>query len=783
MRNAGRLVAPAVVGWIVVGILIGIPAALFPSTVVLWLVAAMGIGAAVLHPRFRSVLAIVSVTVAVSALLVTSAAVVNAAQSPPALVEAASHHRFVTLTAVLDVDTHASAVSSAQSRAQSSPTAVTITRVSVGSESVDGVSIPALVFGFVPRAGIGASITVSGTMTAAEAGDRTRFLVFARGSAQLTASPPWFLDWANELRLNFQDAASQLPGDGGALLPGLSIGDTSAVSDSLDTAMKVTSLSHLTAVSGANCAVVVGLVMLLLGWFGASRRVRVYVALAVLVGFVILVTPSASVLRAAVMAALVLGSLATGRPTRGLAILSVAVIVLVVSDPWLSRDYGFILSVLATAGLLVLAGPVAKALSAWLPMPIAAVVSIPLAAQLACQPVLILLNPAIPLYGVLANLLAEPAAPLATVLGLIGCAFLPILEPLGKVCTYLAWVPSAWIAAVARFFADAPGSQAPWLTGAIGVASVVIVTGLALAALLRPRSRSRRLIAASLAVGLVCYASSVVGAAFGRDAALPPNWQIAACDIGQGDAVLVRSQGAVALIDTGPRPERLARCLDDLGIGHIDLLVLTHYDLDHVGGTSAVFGRVTHAIVGPVSDPSDTALREALVGAGASVEQVSRGRSGMLGELRWEVLWPPARLGTIEPGNPASVTVRFDGVGACSDGCLSSLFLGDLGEEAQSRMLGVAHPAEVDVVKVAHHGSADQYERLYQQLRAKVGVIGVGADNNYGHPTDALLGMLTRAGTLITRTDLEGMILLSPDANGGVQVWTERAPDRDVGAH
>jgi competence protein ComEC len=143
--------------------------------------------------------------------------------------------------------------------------------------------------------------------------------------------------------------------------------------------------------------------------------------------------------------------------------------------------------------------------------------------------------------------------------------------------------------------------------------------------------------------------------------------------------------------------------------------------------------------------------------------------------LRWSILWPPSRLVGIEPGNPASVTVEFDPIGPCENGCLSSIFLGDLGERAQQMLLS-ANPLEpVDVVKVAHHGSADQSETLYQRLRAVVGVIGVGADNGYGHPTERLLDILQRAGTIAERTDRSGMILLAPgDSPHAIRVWTER---------
>jgi competence protein ComEC len=770
-----RLALPAVSGAVVVGILIGFPELLNSVAIGGWVSVAVVISAALLVPRWKGALATAAVTATVTAALLTSAALHTTARSPSLLVDAAQAGRFVTVTAVLDAEV--------ESKEPSSRTPMTITDVTVGRSTMNNLAIPAIVFGTVPTDGIGARISVAGTIAPTTAGDRAAYLIFARGSARTLESPPWFLDWSNELRAQFRSASAELPGDGGALLPGLAIGDTRAVSHALDDAMKATALSHLTAVSGANCAVVVGLIMLLGAAFGTSRAIRIAVSLVVLAGFVVLVTPDASVLRAAVMAALVLFALASGRPSRGLPVLSLAVIVLLTIDPWLSRDYGFILSVLATAGLLVLAGPLARVLSRWLPTPLAVLISIPLAAQLACQPVLILLNPAVPVYGVIANLLAEPAAPVATVLGLLGCVSLGVVPAVGHTVLAIAWLPSAWIAAIARFFAAAPGAQAPWIPGGVGAAVIAMFTALVLLALFGRRSRATTTISGVLLLSVVCYGGVLVGAELGRAGSLPPSWQIAACDIGQGDAVLVRSRGQVALIDTGPQPEALSECLDHLGVERIQLLILSHYDLDHVGGTSAVLGRVDHALVGPVSDDGDVGLRTSLQAAGASVSEVSRGAHGTLGDLSWEVLWPPTRLGTVETGNAASVTVRFDEAGQCQDGCLSALFLGDLGEQPQSRLLGTVHPAPVDVVKVAHHGSADQSQRLYEQLRARVGIISAGLNNTYGHPTDRLLHILSSVGTGITRTDLEGMILVSPTTDGGLMVWTEHSPDRDVGTH
>ena len=741
-----RLAIPAAVAWIAAAVVIGIDPIV--PTIALWAVA--GIATAIMLAR-RS-LAVVALALAAAAFCSTSVVVQSTSRQPDQLVTAAETGRQIDALATL----------TGRPSERSYP-------VTLDVVNGTAVHVPVVVFGPATDAGIGTTVRITGTLTATDPGDDAAFLVFAERPPVVESPPPWYLDWANGLRARFLAQARGLPGDGGDLLAGLAIGDTTDVGGTLDQAMKSSSLSHLTAVSGANCAIVIGLVMVAGAAVGIPRWARVAASLAVLVGFVVLVTPEPSVLRAAVMASLVLATLARGRPVRGIPVLALATIVLLAFDPWLARSYGFVLSVLATAGLLLLAGPLARVLERWLPRWLAIVIAVPFAAQLACQPVIILLSATLPTYGVVANVLAAPAAPIATVVGLAACVLLVLIPPLGALLCQLAWLPSAWIAAVAQFFASAPAAQLPWPPGAVGALLLAVGTVLAVFAVL-----GRRWAVVALAVAGAVYLGLAGG---GRIAQVTgrPDWQIAACDIGQGDAVFVRSRGELALVDTGPDPALMRRCMTELGIGRVDLLVLTHYDLDHVGGAGALVGKVDRVFVGPSSDPEDDRLRADLVAGGAHVEQVSRGPTGLLGDLRWEVLWPPSRLGSIEPGNPASVTLEFQPVGECASGCLSSIFLGDLGEDAQNRLLAAGPVGTVDVVKVAHHGSRDQSERLYERLHATVGVIGVGADNGYGHPTDDLLQILARAGTIPERTDLSGLILLAPGAEPGtVRVWSER---------
>ena len=484
-----------------------------------------------------------------------------------------------------------------------------------------------------------------------------------------------------------------------------------------------------------------------------------------------LVTPEPSVVRAAVMASVVLLARLGRRSGAAVPALLASVVLLMLVDPAIAGRLGFVLSVLATGGLLLAAEPIADRLGDVLPRPLALVVAVPLAAQLACQPAVLLIDPSIPVYGVLANLLAEPAAPVATGLGLIGCLLAPwwpggadvassrgragLVDRLDRARRRHLAVAADRLAARARRDAGAHGPDRARPAASPLASPRAGATG-----------RGDVLVGALVVGGVSSVATPLL-----RSGAVPSDWRVAMCDIGQGDAVLVRGDAGVVLVDTGPLPERLDACLDLLGVDRLALLLLTHYDLDHVGGLAAVVGRVDEALVGPVADKGDTRDRADLVSGGAAVREAARGDSGSVGSLRWRVVWP--ERGTTLRGNEASVTLRIDIAADETGGPLSLAMLGDLGAEEQGRLARL-DPGRVDVVKVAHHGSADQSPALYDALGARIGLVSVGADNTYGHPTPSLLALLAERGTRALRTDLEGTVLLSSRPEG-VVVWTSGA--------
>jgi competence protein ComEC len=330
------------------------------------------------------------------------------------------------------------------------------------------------------------------------------------------APPSRLLRAAERLRAGLVRSAADVPGDAGRLLPAMAVGDTRAVGD-LDEAMRASGLAHLTAVSGAHFSLLGGVVLASAGWLRVPRRWRGLPVAVAMAGFVVLVQPGASVVRAAVMGAVGLLGLLAGRPARSVPALACAVVVLLVVDPWLARDLGFVLSVVATAGIALLAAPLARRWSAgegaarWArrrparrsrrrparrspsadarPGPVATALAVPVAAQAVCAPVVLLLSPTVPVYAVLANVAVAPAVPLATVGGLLAALVAPWWPEGAQACAQVAGAGCWWIAGVARTATALPGAQLAWATGVAGPVLLACASGAALVLVLACRRR------------------------------------------------------------------------------------------------------------------------------------------------------------------------------------------------------------------------------------------------------------------------------------------------------
>lgn len=620
----------------------------------------------------------------------------------------------------------------------------------------------------IDGADLGAVLQVTGQGKRTDAGERAALVLFGT-RAEVTTPASGIFAVAATTRAEFIERASGLPEPGAGLLPGLAVGDTRAVPEDVSAAMQASGLSHLTAVSGANCAIVVAAVFWLVSLLGGGRVLRIALSLLALCAFVVLVTPEPSVIRASVMAALAMLTVLLGQPSAGLAMLSLAVCGLLIADPWLAATPGFALSAAATAALLVLSGPLLRGLGRWMPVPLALALSVPLAAQLVCGPIVALFSDTQSVVGVVANLLAAPAAPIATVIGLLACLTSPV-PTVADLLAAAAWLPAAWIQTTATVSAALPGATAAVPAGPVAAIVVAVLSAAVTLMLVRPRSGRLRLAAAAMVV--VAVAASIARMLLSGPLAsmtTPAAWGIAACNVGQGDAVLIRSGAQTALVDTGADPDALADCLAQTGADRIDLLVLTHFDLDHVGAATTLTGRVGTVLHGPVAEPADQRILDELAAGGAALRDGWVGTHGSLGAAEWRVVWPPPDSAAFPSGNDASIVVDIAG-----GGVPRMLMLGDLSAAPQRQLLSSGRiRGEYAVVKVAHHGSRDQEPALYAQIAAPAALISVGEGNDYGHPREETLAILEAAGSRALRTDQRGLLLLG-EQDGRLVVWTER---------
>jgi competence protein ComEC len=435
-----------------------------------------------------------------------------------------------------------------------------------------------------------------------------------------------------------------------------------------------------------------------------------------LVVFVVATRWEASVVRASVMAGMVLGGAAAGIAIDAWVALGGAVAVLLLVSGHLAADVGFQLSVAATLGILVGAGLFGDKRPRWLWTPLGATV----AAQAAVVPILLLHFGTVPLLSPVANLVAGPFVAAATVVGAVG-----VFTGLGAVVAVGSALAGA-VLAIAHLAAGWPQ------LGVVGATAAVVAGVAAGRAPLRP--------------WIVLGATIVLATPLVLQPGPPSVATVTFVDVGQGDAVLVRDpSGLVAVIDGGRDPVAFDDALRRYGVRKIDLLVVTHGDDDHVGGLREVFDRVAvgrmwvpkHPDLGPIlHDLVDEAMA-----LGIPVDRVVAGRRIGLGQISVATLGPRRRYSSQNDGS----VVLWVAAGR------TVLLAGDA-EAAAQRDLPELDP---DVLLVPHHGSSTTDLDWLERTLDDVAVISVGP-NTYGHPTPEIMEVLRESGAEIHVTRDEG---------------------------
>jgi competence protein ComEC len=564
-----------------------------------------------------------------------------------------------------------------------------------------------------------------------------------------------------------------LPEPESGLVRGILLGERASLDPDLSLAFARTGLTHVLVIDGLKMTLVAtGLAVVV-------RRLPPIGSALVVIGclafYSVLVGLAPSVLRAALMAFVAAAGLAFGRRTVGLNALAAAGAAMLVLDPGTITKVGFQLSVLGTAGLLVLARPLEQRLHI-LPSWLARSVATTLAATIPILPLVAAVFGRVSVISPLANLLGVPLVPFLMLAGgataVVG-VFSPDLAAVPAIAAYvLAFalrLVAEWSSAVPLAAFAVPDGQLPgalyavivagvlWAARSIHLASVrVPMPNLRLA--LRPPSfvlpARPRVLTALAAVAVLATASTIAAIS-----SIPPQIRVRALDVGQGDAFLVEIGPKAMLIDGGPDPARL---LAELGASlppwrrRIDVVALTHAHADHADGLIGVLERydvgITLEPVGLNPGPVASAWGDRIARAHVERRVLAAGARVRVGDATVTVLAPDGDPRVDVP----SLVLRLE------RGSFSMLFMGDATEQAQADLLLRAASLATRVYVPPHHGAATPYaSALVDAVHPSAAVISVGAQNRYGHPTPETLAALSRVTTY--RTDRDGTVELDLD--------------------
>jgi competence protein ComEC len=572
-------------------------------------------------------------------------------------------------------------------------------------------------------------------------------------------APPWRVAvkrWAVGV------ISARLPETSGALLAGLLMGERAALPRESDEAFRRAGVYHILAVSGFNVALLAGAVFAGLAMCGIPRRGAAIVAAGILVGFAAVVGGQPSVLRATVMGLLLLAALLLDRESQLMNALALAVLALLIWRPNDLWEPGFQLSFAATAGIVYLTPWLTGLLGdrRW-PSWQAAAVAVSLGAQAAVTPLMLAHFNQLSLIGIVANLAVVPLAGVATTLGMVALLVELGSATFAELLFHTLWLLLLALRAIVHVAAALPAAMvhlpAPGLLTIVAWYAALLLIPLAVAA-----RRMRAIVGALL----------VTVAGLSAWPWLRPTetmLRVTFLDVGQGDAALIElPEGPRLLVDGGPGGARrfdvgervLAPFLWNRPVGHLDVVALSHWDLDHSGGLAAVLSRFS---IGEFWESG-----RAPAGASEAAAVLTRSRTPRRVLAAGQRLWLGRALITVlgpGPGPPGaanddSLVLRLDWRG------VSLLLPGDLGARGEAQLLERGGPLQTLALKVAHHGSRFSSTGAFlEAARPQLAVVSVGARNPFGHPSPDALARLAGFGARIYRTDRDGAVILETDGH------------------
>lgn len=594
----------------------------------------------------------------------------------------------------------------------------------------------------------------------------------------------WWLELIAPIRRTIQRAVDfNLSGGPAGLLKGILLGDKQAVPADVREWFTRCGVNHVLAVSGLHVGLIASIGFFGLRMCGLGRGLTAILTVSLCWVYALVTGLPPSVIRACVMATVVIVGQWGGWETDGWNALGVACLIGLIYRPADILDVGFQLSFTATAGILLLYRPVLNLLPQWggrlFQGSIWGPLAVSVAAQLATMPFIVTYFGIVSIVGIVANLIIVPLIGAGAALGLLTVLIFPFVPDVVVLLNGANWVLLKGAILLAEFMAEPEWAALilPRLSG-----FVWILYGLSVMLVL-PLFRQPRYFAYVLGGILVCGNYSIW-----KPILIPERYlEMFVLDVGQGDGVFIRlPNGKTMLIDAGIRNQHVDMgqrvvmpFLRHRGISRIDVMIGSHAHSDHIGGLISVLRQVEvgHYLDSGQQPNSWTAgeVRRLVTEQGAKYHEVCAGDSLVgLGGVGGVVMHPsPVQDAQSEEGgnlNNGSVVVQLSYLG------WRILLTGDIEHETDPELVRWKERLQTDILKVAHHGSrtssTPEFLRATQPTWA---TISCGIKNKFRHPSPEVIDRFNRMGIEVLRTDELGAIRFVIDETGVSRLgWVQK---------
>lgn len=572
----------------------------------------------------------------------------------------------------------------------------------------------------------------------------------------------------NKLSLIFkQNLKKLLPEQEAELEQGILLGDTSDIESDIKEDFRKCNLSHMLAVSGAHLSyLVLGINTVLSKKAFGIRRRKILSIIFILI-FMVIVNMSPSVVRAGISTIIAIFATLIYRKQDTYTTISIALLLTLLNNPFAIFDVGLQLSYLATLSIIVFYSKFTqKQFNNKVKKYLYESAMLTFSANILILPITIYEFNTIPINSVISNLLAGPLLGICIILGMFTVIISIILFPVSKLIAFPLQIILKILIKIIELISKIPFGnytvKTPWFI-------VVFLTYVIIATLIYNKKRITKILTM---VTLIIFVVMQVCTFINIDGKL----KIYFIDVGQGDSMLVRTvRGKNILIDGGGSKDPdydigekiLVPYLLDRRIKTLDYVIISHFDEDHATGVAQILGKidVSSIILTRQLEENDIYRHILSIAKEKKIKliYVKEGDVLKIGGIKISIIHPENKLMINNPMNNNSIVCKVE------YNSFSMLLTGDIEMEAEELILRKNINLKADVLKVAHHGSKTSTTgEFLKAINPKVALIGVGKNNNFGHPSNEVIQRLKENGTRIYRTDENGEISITVNKKGRI---------------